>query len=83
MDRNSAETYLWSLCQGYTGTGWTKWDNSHANCQLQVIRLFLERHFDEELYSRYCNAPCRSREEYGSSCNTVVSVDRRRCYHHR
>lgn len=83
MDRDEAETYLWSLCQGYTGDGWTRWDNKMVNCQLQVVRVFLERYFDEDAYGRQCNAPCRSREEYGSSCEAAVSVDERRCHYHR
>lgn len=76
------ETFLWSLCKGYDGDGWTKWDNTEVNRQLQKIRLALESYVDEDLYGRECNAPCRSRNTYPGRCNAAVSVDQRRCHHH-
>lgn len=82
-DENAAERFLWSLCKGYDGDGWTRWDNNETSRQLQEIRWMLKAHVDSSLYARYCNAECRGWNNFGADCGQQVPVDKKRCHIHR
>lgn len=76
---SDAEEFLWSLCTGFDGNGWTKHGNSEHNFKIVRIRRILRTYCDEQLYGKTCNV---GGFYMADSCEQMVTVDSKTCYHH-
>lgn len=73
-----AENFLWSLVQGFDGSGWQNYRNTDTNQKLIRIREQLKYHVHSDTYDRHCNATCRDM----TNCFQSVPVDQKTCHHH-